>query len=51
MLECWNIGMMGSKEFLATKIELFCFYNPMFHCSNIPSFHVDRTGNVQLKDP
>jgi hypothetical protein len=42
MLEYWNNGMMGMKEFYQLKYDLFLFYYPLFQYSNIPV--IDESG-------
>jgi len=36
IMESWNGGMMGLKEYHQIKNDLFRFLFPMFHYSNIP---------------
>jgi hypothetical protein len=36
ILEWWNDGIMGFED----KREFFSLCNPIFHYSNIPSFHI-----------
>jgi len=48
MLENWNDGIMGLKEFLII-ILFFHLLFPVFHYSIIPLFHVDRISQTPLK--
>jgi len=38
MLEYWNGGMMGLKEFYLLKMIFYPLFYPIFHYSNIPLF-------------
>ena len=46
ILEWWNDGFEGRETI---KYDLFRFYCPLFHYSNIPSFHVDGINQMLLK--
>jgi hypothetical protein len=50
MMEQWNTGMVGLKEFLTIKIRLFSSLFPIFQYSNIPLFHAGCINQEPLKD-
>jgi len=49
MLENWNNGIMGLKEYYQFKNDDYRLYHPVFQYSIIPLFHV-RVKNISLKN-
>ncbi len=46
VLEYWNNGMMGMKEFYQLKYDLFLFYYPLFHYSSILTLQLSMNREI-----